>query len=93
MGTPAWGINYFRCDTTKNCAKVYGGCGRYDSVHRRYKELYEAKAREGDKVSNCLAPTERDKRIKHQGIPVCKNQRCGLKLPPKESTEENQKAA
>lgn len=74
-------INYFRCDKKIDCAKVYGGCGRYRSVHRRYKELYESKAHLGDKTANCLAPTDKDKKYKHFAQPTCVKKNCVLVLP------------
>lgn len=79
-------INYFRCDATSDCVKAYGGCGRYFSVHQRYKELYEAKAHKGDKVSFCLKPTEVDDKVKMQGKPLCHKNRCLLSL---KNNEEN----
>jgi hypothetical protein len=78
---PSYAINYFRCDQTSDCIKAYGGCGRYLSVHRRYKELYEAKAHNSDKVASCLPPTEKDKIRKHQGQVVCHQQSCRLLMP------------
>lgn len=84
----AHGINYYRCDKTEDCAKAYGGCGRYFSVHRRYKELYEAKAHKGDKTVNCLAPTEMDKKYKFDGQPLCKKNKCLLVLPKKEEAKQ-----
>ncbi len=77
----AQGINYFRCDRSEDCVKAYGGCGRYFSVHRRYKELYEAKAHKGDRVASCLASTPLDKRYKFEGTPSCRQQKCLLVLP------------
>lgn len=76
-------INYFRCDRTEDCGKVYGGCGRYYSVHRRYVELYEAKARKGDTVSFCKPPTELDQKYKLEGRPVCVKNKCRLTLKKK----------
>ena len=76
----SFAINYFRCDKTDDCSKAYGGCGRYYSVHKRYKELYEAKAKEGDKVANCLAPTELDEKMRVEANPICKKNRCYLSL-------------
>lgn len=81
---PVWAINYYRCDQASDCTKAYGGCGRYFSVHKRYKELYEAKAHKGDRVSFCKAPTENDNLYKYQGRSVCRKQRCLLSLPKKE---------
>ncbi len=84
---PVLAINYFRCETTQDCVKAYGGCGRYLSVHRRYKELYEAKAHGADKVANCLPPTEKDKLRKFHGELLCQKQSCRLLLPNKITTE------
>lgn len=79
-------INYFRCQETKQCVKAYGGCGRYLSVHQRYKELYEAKAHKSDRVANCLPPSDRDKLIKFEGQPQCLKDQCRLLIPePEES--------
>lgn len=90
--SPSWGINYFWCEKTENCVKAYGGCGRYFSVHQRFKELYEAKAHKGDQVSNCLAPREIDNMYKFDGKPLCKKNKCLLILPedkqPKKSEGE-----
>ena len=85
---PAFAINYFRCETTQDCVKAYGGCGRYLSVHRRYKELYEAKAHGADKVANCWPPTEKDKLRKFEGEVLCQKQSCRLLLPKKISTDK-----
>lgn len=74
-------INYYRCETTEDCAKAYGGCGRYLAVHKRYKELYEAKAHKADRVANCLAPTAKDRLRKHQGHLSCLKNSCRLLLP------------
>ncbi len=87
MSSNSLAINYFRCDKTNDCAKAYGGCGRYFSVHKRYKELYEAKAHKGDRVANCLAPTKMDKKYKFEGAPVCNKNRCRLELPKKKKEE------
>ncbi len=76
-----YGINYFWCESDQNCVKAYGGCGRYFSVHQRYKELYEAKAHKADRVASCLAPQAIDKKLKHYGIPQCRKKRCLLTLP------------
>ena len=78
-------INYYWCEKSENCVKAYGGCGRYYSVHRRYKELYEAKAHKGDRTVNCLAPTKADKKYKHEGQPFCVKKACRLRLPEKET--------
>ena len=74
-------LNYFRCEKNSDCAKAYSGCGRYLSVHKRYRELYAAKAHEGDKVSHCLAPTKRDKEYKHKAFSRCVRKNCVLVLP------------
>ena len=88
VSCPSLAINYFRCDTTKDCVKAYGGCGRYFSVHKRYKELYEAKAHKGDRVASCLKPTEMDQKYKFEGHPFCKKNRCLLVLKDnKKSTQ------
>ena len=79
--SPSFGINYFRCQETKQCVKAYGGCGRYLSVHRRYKELYEAKAHLADKTANCLPPTEKDRVRKHEGEVKCLKDSCRLLMP------------
>ncbi len=90
LALPAQAINYFRCDQTQDCIKAYGGCGRYLSVHRRYKELYEAKAHKGDQVAFCLKPEEIDKKYKMQGQPLCQKNRCLLVLKSDEkSTKKN----
>lgn len=80
MCSQASAINYFRCDTTNDCTKAYGGCGRYFSVHKRYKELYEAKAHKGDRVAYCLKPRPIDDKYKMDGKPFCKKNRCLLTL-------------
>lgn len=85
---PVFAINYFRCEETADCVKAYGGCGRYLSVHRRYKELYEAKAHGADRVANCLPPTEKDKLRKFHGELLCQKQSCRLLLPKKIMTDE-----
>ena len=77
----AMAINYFRCEKTSDCVKAYGGCGAYLAVHKRYKELYEAKAHKSDKVANCLPPTAKDKLRKHQGLVICRKKSCRLLLP------------
>lgn len=79
-------INYFRCDQSKDCTKAYGGCGRHFAVHRRYKELYEAKAHKSDKTVFCLKPTEIDVKVATEGQPICRNNHCFLSI--KESEEE-----
>ena len=91
FASPVFGINYFWCEKADDCVKAYGGCGRYFSVHRRYKELYEAKAHKGDRVSNCLAPTEIDKKYKFDGAPSCKKRKCLLVLPKNEAPEKDAK--
>ncbi len=90
LPSTAFGINYFWCEKDENCVKAYGGCGRYFSVHRRYKELYEAKAHKGDKTSNCIAPQAIDKKMQREGVPKCRKKRCLLTLPKnkKEISEE-----
>jgi hypothetical protein len=87
-GPSALAINYFRCDTSQDCAKAYGGCGRYFSVHRRYKELYEAKAHKGDRTSFCLPPKDIDNEYKYQGVPSCRKNRCLLTLSKQKSSEK-----
>ena len=84
----AFSINYFRCEKTEDCAKAYGGCGRYLSVHKRYKELYEAKAHKADKVANCLPPSAKDKKRKFEGEISCLKQSCRLLLPTKAKSVE-----
>lgn len=79
-------INFFRCETNEDCAKVYIGCGRYGSVHKRYKELYEAKARKGDTVSFCRAPEQKDKELREKGVFECKKKACRLYLPESKSS-------
>lgn len=74
-------INYYWCEKDSDCVKAYGGCGRYLSVHRRYKELYEAKAHKSDKVASCLPPTEKDKIRKHEGVVTCYKGGCRLLMP------------
>lgn len=86
---PAEAINYFRCDKTSDCVKAYGGCGRYFSVHKRYKELYEAKAHKGDRVANCKKPTELDQKIKFEGAALCSRNKCLLSLKKKKSDQES----
>ncbi|MCJ8276492.1 MAG: hypothetical protein MJK18_06605 [Bdellovibrionales bacterium] len=86
---PSWGINYFRCETTDNCAKAYVGCGRYGSVHKRYKELYEAKARKTDTTAFCLAPTDRDKKMRSEGVALCKKSECRLVLEKKKESSSH----
>ena len=88
MCSPSFGINYFRCEKTQDCAKAYGGCGRYLSVHKRYKELYEAKAHKADRVANCLPPSKKDKDRKYDGEVSCLKQSCRLLIPDgKKSTK------
>ena len=65
-------VNFFRCEKTEECVMAYTGCGRYLSVHRRYKELYEAKARKGDTTSFCIAPAEKDKELRLKGVAECR---------------------
>lgn len=84
VGSSSYGINYFRCERDADCVKAYGGCGRYLSVHKRYKELYEAKAHKADKVANCLPPSARDKKRKFEGEISCLKQSCRLLLPKAE---------
>lgn len=81
ISSQAFALNYFRCQQTSQCVKAYGGCGRYLSVHQRYKELYEAKAHLGDRVANCLPPTEKDKIRKFDGQPQCLKDECRLIIP------------
>lgn len=83
VGFQAQAINYFWCEKNHDCVKAYGGCGRYLSVHKRYKELYEAKAHKSDKVANCLPPSKKDKIRKHEGVVQCRKMSCRLLLPPK----------
>ena len=79
----AGALNYFRCEKKTDCAKVYAGCGRYDSVHIRYKELYGAKARKGDTVSFCAKPSIKDIELKENGQPACFKKNCRLMIPEK----------
>ncbi|MCB0378257.1 MAG: hypothetical protein KDD33_07170 [Bdellovibrionales bacterium] len=83
-GSQAWAINYFRCDKDSDCAKTYGGCGRYEAVHKRYKELYEAKARKSDTIAFCHKPKEKDYELAEKGVALCKKNRCHLILPKNE---------
>lgn len=76
----ALAINYFRCEKTEDCAKTYGGCGRYLSVHKRYNELYEAKARKSDTTSFCMPPSDKDKERNEKGVVECLKQECRLIL-------------
>ena len=80
-------INYFRCEKTSDCVKAYGGCGRYLCVHKRYKELYEAKAHKSDKTSFCLPPGKEDRKRKHEGVVKCLNKRCRLLLPKADTNQ------
>ena len=83
----AFGINYFWCKEQVNCVRAYGGCGRHLSVHRRYKELYEAKARKSDTVAYCLPPSNKDKVRSSEGIVKCLKGDCRLLMPPKPKVE------
>ncbi len=80
VNTPSYSLNYFRCEETSDCVKAYGGCGRYLSLHKRYKELYEAKAHKGDTKSFCSPLSEKNKQLKLLGVPTCKNQKCFLTI-------------
>ena len=77
----AFALNYYRCEKDEDCARAYGGCGRYLSVHKRYKELYEAKARKSDTTAFCLPPSEVDKARNQNGKVQCLKQECRLLLP------------
>lgn len=83
--SPVFGINYFRCENSQDCVKAYGGCGRYLSVHRRYRDLYQAKAKEGDKVSACRKPEPKDELKKMKGEPYCIQNHCQLIVPEDQS--------
>lgn len=91
LSQQTFAINFFRCKTTSDCTMAYTGCGRYLSVHKRYKELYEAKARKGDTSTFCIAPTQEDKELRARGEVECrenkgskkKTRSCILFIPKK----------